>query len=258
MPSTNGHDAKRVILYARVSSDEQAKKGYSIGGQLDEIREYAEGQGWEVVGTETDPGYSRETLWRPGLDRVRKTVAAGSVDMVLAWKRDRFGASPVPQLLADEFAEHGARLRSLDDSGEGYDAEFMDGIKDLMAKRELREIARRSRMGRLAKARKGEVVASHKAAYGFRFNDTKDGYELDRERMALVGRIFRELAVEGKTLYAVRKGLQAAGIPTPTGKTIWPPIYPPKSRRERRLQAAHLRGGEGLDLAGGRGDAELR
>ena len=62
MTSTNGHGPTRVIVYGRVSSDEQAKKGYSIGGQLDEVKEYAEQCGWKIVAVETDPGYSRETL----------------------------------------------------------------------------------------------------------------------------------------------------------------------------------------------------
>jgi DNA invertase Pin-like site-specific DNA recombinase len=33
MPSTNGHGPKRAILYARVSTDEQAKSGYSLAQQ---------------------------------------------------------------------------------------------------------------------------------------------------------------------------------------------------------------------------------
>src|SRR3712207_6473474 len=34
MPSTNGHGPKRTILYARVSTDEQARSGYSLAQQL--------------------------------------------------------------------------------------------------------------------------------------------------------------------------------------------------------------------------------
>jgi DNA invertase Pin-like site-specific DNA recombinase len=41
MPNTNGHGPKRAILYARVSTDEQAKSGYSIPEQLRELRAYA-------------------------------------------------------------------------------------------------------------------------------------------------------------------------------------------------------------------------
>ena len=34
MPSTNGHGPKQAILYARVSTDEQARSGYSLAQQL--------------------------------------------------------------------------------------------------------------------------------------------------------------------------------------------------------------------------------
>jgi site-specific DNA recombinase len=49
MPSTNGHGPKRAILYARVSTDEQARSGYSLAQQLEVLREYAAHQGYEVV-----------------------------------------------------------------------------------------------------------------------------------------------------------------------------------------------------------------
>ena len=35
MPSANGHGQKRAILYARVSTDEQARSGYSLARQLE-------------------------------------------------------------------------------------------------------------------------------------------------------------------------------------------------------------------------------
>jgi hypothetical protein len=31
MPSSNGHGPKQAILYARVSTDERARTGYSLG-----------------------------------------------------------------------------------------------------------------------------------------------------------------------------------------------------------------------------------
>ena len=39
MPNTNGHGPKRVILYARVSTDEQARSGYTLAQQREEISE---------------------------------------------------------------------------------------------------------------------------------------------------------------------------------------------------------------------------
>jgi site-specific DNA recombinase len=221
MPSVNDRNPKRVLLYTRVSTEEQVEKGYSIGGQLDEVKNHAEALGWEVVAVETDPGYSRTTLHRPGLDRVRARVRAGDVDVVLAWQRDRFGVSPYPQLLAEEFAEHGVKLRALDDSGDGEDAEFMDGIKDLWAKQELRKFVKRSQMGKLRKAREGKILAGRTPTYGFRYNETNDGYLVDPETMLVVQRIFRMIGAEGASLRQVKQTLEREGVPTGGGGKYW-------------------------------------
>ncbi len=84
MPSTNGHGPKRAILYARVSTDEQARSGYSLAQQLEALRAHAEREGLEVLEEVTDAGYSGASLERPGMDRVRDLVAAGGVSVVLA------------------------------------------------------------------------------------------------------------------------------------------------------------------------------
>ena len=49
MPSTNGHGPKRAILYARVSTDEQARSGYSLAQQIEALRDYAAREGYEVL-----------------------------------------------------------------------------------------------------------------------------------------------------------------------------------------------------------------
>ena len=42
MPSTNGHGPKKkAILYARVSTEEQARSGYSLAQQMEALRQYA-------------------------------------------------------------------------------------------------------------------------------------------------------------------------------------------------------------------------
>ncbi len=94
MPSTNGHGAKRAILYARVSTDEQARNGYSLAQQLEALRDYTAQKGYEVLEEVTDPGRSGASLERPGMDRVRDLVAEGGVSVVLAQDRDRFAREP--------------------------------------------------------------------------------------------------------------------------------------------------------------------
>ena len=92
MRSTDGHDRdhKRAILYARVSTDEQAKKGYSIPDQLATLRAYAVGQGYEVIEECVDDGWSGADPDRPGLRRVMELAQTGRTEVVVAMKRDRF------------------------------------------------------------------------------------------------------------------------------------------------------------------------
>ncbi len=46
----------RVVLYTRVSTDEQANSGYSLEDQLDKLEAHAGQQGWEIVDRITDDG----------------------------------------------------------------------------------------------------------------------------------------------------------------------------------------------------------
>ena len=207
----------KVVLYTRVSTDEQAEKGYSLPEQMRELRENAAREGFEVAEEVVDAGYSRSTLNRPGMDRVRELVAAGGVDAVLAWKRDRYGAAPWPGVLEVEFAANGCSLRSLDDSGEGEDADFMDGIKDLIARRELRVMSQRAGMGKRSKAREGKVLGSGPAPLGFKYITDRTNYEVDEETMPIVRRIFRAVGAEGSSMWAAGRALEEDGVMAPSG-----------------------------------------
>ena len=94
MPSMNGHGPERAILYARVSTDEQARSGYSLAQQIEALRAYAAQEGYEVHEEIVDPGQSGASLERPGMDRVRDLVAGCGVYVVLAQDRDRFAREP--------------------------------------------------------------------------------------------------------------------------------------------------------------------
>ena len=223
MPSTNGHGPKRAILYARVSTDEQARSGFSLAQQLEALHEYAASEGYEVLEEVQDPGQSGASLERPGMDRVRDLVAAGGVSLVLAQDRDRFSREPAyTYLLRCEFAEHGAQLRALNDRGDDTpEGELTDGILDQLAKFERAKTAERGRRGKLRKARQGKIVAGHRPHYGFRYNADRDGYERDENEMRVVQRIFEMVGVEGRSIRAVRRALGAEGLPTPGGKRQW-------------------------------------
>src|ERR687886_2516617 len=76
MQSINGQGFRRAILYARVSTDEQARSGYSLAQQMEALREYAAREGYEILEEVVDPGQSGTSLERPGMDGVRDRVTA--------------------------------------------------------------------------------------------------------------------------------------------------------------------------------------
>src|SRR5687768_4010668 len=197
MPTMNGHGLKRsvlwAILYARVSTDEQARSGYSLAQQLEALREYAAREGYEVLEEVVDPGQSGATLERPGLDKVRDLVAGGGVHVVLAQDRDRFAREPAYHyLLRREFEEHGTKIRAMNDRGDDSpEGELTDGILDQLGKYERAKIAERSRRGKLQKAREGKVIATNRPPYGFRYNDSRDGLVIHEPECRVVEKIFR-------------------------------------------------------------------
>jgi site-specific DNA recombinase len=181
MPSTNGHGPKKAILYTRVSTDEQARSGYSLAQQLETLRDYAIREGYEVLEEVADPGQSGASLERPGMDRVRDLVAAGGVSVVLAQDRDRFAREPAYHyLLRREFEEYGTKIRALNDRGDDSpEGELTDGILDQLAKFERAKTAERTRRGKLRKAREGKILANNSVDYGFKYNATRNAYLVD-------------------------------------------------------------------------------
>src|ERR671921_481145 len=244
MLSHNGHGPRKAILYARVSTDEQARSGYSLAQQLEALRDYAAQEGYEVLEEVQDPGQSGASLERPGMDRVRDLVAAGGVSVVLAQDRDRIAREPAYHyLLRREFEEYGTKVRALNDRGDDSpEGELTDGILDQLAKFERAKTAERTRRGKLQKVQEGKLLAGSVPNFGFKFNPTRDGYEVDEEDMRIVRRIFYLVGVEGRALYGVGKVLRREDVPTPNGKKLWSQtsvrkiinndVYRPHDRRE--------------------------
>ncbi len=222
MPNTNGHGPKRAILYARVSTDEQARSGYSLAQQLEALRTHAERESLEVLEEVADAGYSGASLERPGMDRVRELVAGGGVSVVLAQDLDRISREPWHyEYLRSLFEDHATELRSLDDSGDDSPmGEFMRYIRRGVAKLEKQDIAKRTRRGKLQKAREGKIVPTMKAPYGFRYNDARDGLVVHEGEMETVARIFR-MASEGLGPNTIQGRLYELGVAAPRGGQTW-------------------------------------
>lgn len=82
----------RVALYERVSTEEQALRGFSIDAQIANLEEFCEIKGYRIVDHYTDAGVSggKAALQRPEMARLMEDVKAGKIDMILFTKLDRW------------------------------------------------------------------------------------------------------------------------------------------------------------------------
>lgn len=204
----------RVVLYCRVSTDEQARSGYSISEQSHQLETYAATNELTVVERISDEGYSGASPERPGLARVMELAEAGAIDGVLATKRDRLYRSRLYRLLMDQdLKEFGVKLISLNDTGN----QLADGFQDEFAAYERDQITQRTNAGKRQKARSGRIVAGPYPAHGFKFSEDRDYYEVDEAAMLSVRRLF-EIVASGVSVSATARSLTEEGYPAPRAR----------------------------------------
>lgn len=207
----------QVVLYIRVSSDEQAKSGYSVPDQRRALREHAAREGYEVVEEVVDDGYSGGDPHRPGLRRVLEMAASGSLDLVLATKRDRFFRSRLYRLLTEQdLKEMDVRMVSMNDTGN----RLADGFQDDFAEYEREMIKERTRAGLAQKVRSGKVIPGRKPPYGFRYaGEAGERLEPHEPEMAVVRRVLDAYA-GGRGAGTSRPGWSATAYrPPPAGRS---------------------------------------
>lgn len=84
----------RAVLYARVSTEEQAGKDhFSIDAQLNEMREFAQERNWEIVGEFVDEGISGTKRDRPQLNAILQVARKRGCEVIIAHELSRLSRS---------------------------------------------------------------------------------------------------------------------------------------------------------------------
>ncbi|HVI08855.1 MAG TPA: recombinase family protein [Candidatus Binatia bacterium] len=230
--------------YLRMSTDHQQ---YSMQNQADAIGRYASDQGYCVVKTYSDPAKSGLRLRnRAGLKQLLKEVVEGKVSFqaILVYDVSRWGRFQD----ADEAAHYEYLCKSSgipvyycaeqftnDNSPAGL---ILKALKRTMAGEYSRELSVKVRAGLLRLAKLGFKTGGY-APFGLRrqlldANGTPKQLLAYRERksishdrvilvpgpaeeVAIVQRIFREFADEGKGLTAIARSLNAENVAFTTG-----------------------------------------
>lgn len=178
----------KVGLYARVSTDEQAKEGYSIGAQCKKLQQYAELNDWSGV-LYVDDGYSAKDLNRPQAIQLFKDIEDKKIDTVVVYKLDRLTRN-VKNLyeLMDLFDKNDCKLISLTESLDTSSASgrFFITMLGAMAQWERETIGERTFVGMKEAIKAGKV--NGRTPFGYRKVDGK--FTIHEQEAEMVRTIF--------------------------------------------------------------------
>jgi DNA invertase Pin-like site-specific DNA recombinase len=206
--------AMLTIAYCRVSTEEQAAEGFSINGQAEKLRAYAELHDLGRVTVIDDPGLSGKNLDRPGLQRVLTMVAEGHVTNVLVWRLDRLSRDLGDLiLLADTFGQAGVAMHSFTEKLDLSSAtgRIFYNILGSFAQFYREQLAENVRMGMHQAARQGKWINRPKTGY-----DLVDGDLVPNEMAPTVRRIFR-MRAEGANYHEIER---QTGVKYSTARAI--------------------------------------
>lgn len=164
----------RVALYIRVSTQEQAKEGYSIGEQEKRLRSYCEAMQWDIFKVYVDPGYSGGDTNRPGLQDLMRDVKAGLIDKVVVYKLDRLSRSQKDTLILieDVFLTNNVDFVSMSESFDTATpvGRAVLGLLAVFAQLERDQIKERMGMGKEARAKEGKWGGGSSVPIGYEYN----------------------------------------------------------------------------------------
>lgn len=205
-PKTDLVQTPKAVIYARVSSREQEREGFSIPAQLKLLHEHAEMRGFAVAGEYVDVETAKQTGRASFGEMIRFLRKHRAVRTVLVEKTDRLYRNLKDWVTIDELdvevslVKEGVVLSSESRSSE----KFMHGIKVLMAKNYIDNLSEEVRKGMLEKAAQG--IWPSAAPFGYRnvvLADGKKGIAVDPDQGPIITRLFEWYATGNYSLKEV-------------------------------------------------------
>ncbi len=210
-------DAKliRAAIYTRVSTEDQAKEGFSLDAQLDKLRSYCKARDWEIGGEYIDDGYSGRYIKRPAYKRMMEEM--DKWDVLLVIKMDRIHRNSKNfMLMMEELKKNEKEFVSMTESLDTSTAmgRFVMDIIQRIAQLESEQIGERVYIGMEQKARINGGVLGFNIPYGYDYTDGK--LEINKNESSVVKDIY-SWYLEGKSLGKIAKMLNSSEIPTKRG-----------------------------------------
>jgi DNA invertase Pin-like site-specific DNA recombinase len=148
----------QIGIYARVSTGKQEN-----ANQLDQLREFARKQGWEIIAEYIDTVTGSGKLKRPQFDRMMLDASQKKFDLLLFWKLDRLSREGVRKTLRylELLDSYGVAWRSFTEpffDSCGVMRDVVISIMATLAEQERINISDRTRAGLQRAVKAGKVL----------------------------------------------------------------------------------------------------
>ena len=214
----------RAAIYCRLSSEDGPDhESMSIGNQRSLLTEYVEKQGWEIVDTYIDDGFSGTNFDRPGFQRMIADIEKGRISLVITKDLSRLGRNYIMcgQYTEIYFPERHVRYIALNDGVDTLNqASSMDitPFKHILNDMYARDISTKIKSTLHAKAKRGEYLGALDP-YGYlRSPEDKHKLIVNEETAPIVRRMF-EMCAAGMGARSIATTLNNEGILSPTEYT---------------------------------------
>ncbi len=222
----------RVAVYLRVSTTEQAKEGYSLGAQLERLRNYCKAREWDIAREYVDDGHSGRSIKRPAYKQMM--AENEEWDLILVVKMDRIHRNSKNFMeMMDNLRKWKKEFSSMQESLDTSTAmgRFVVDIIQRIAQLESEQIGERVYVGMKQKASTEGGILGFAHPYGYDYKEGK--LIVIPEEKDVVEMIFR-LYLEGHSTTDIAYDLDLANYKTKRngcwsartiGKILKNPVY---------------------------------
>ena len=210
-------EKKLCGIYMRVSTEDQAREGFSLPEQKERLEAYCKFNGYKIVEYYTDAGISAKTgNHRPEYDRMLEDGKQGKINMIIALKLDRITRSTRDwETLMDYLEKYNINIAFVNDDINTTTAngKMVSRIMMSVSQNEIERTSERTIIGLEGAIKQGHIPA--RAPLGYKHIDKK--LVPDPLTKDIVIRIYN-LYFEGLTYNTIAKLFNKEKV---CGKTNW-------------------------------------
>jgi len=205
----------RVAVYTRVSTEDQAKEGFSLDAQRERLEAYCKARGWSMARGYVDDGHSGRDTRRPAYQQMM--AERDTWDTLLVIKMDRIHRNSRNFMeMMENLQEWGKNFVSATESFDTSTAmgRFVMDIIQRIAQLESEQIGERVYMGMSQKARTGPGILGFNIPFGYA---VREGTLVPEPTEASVVREVFDRCLAGETTERIAEVLNTRAVPAKRG-----------------------------------------